>query len=1335
MKFRIKKILLLAFIALMVFMPADSSAVERDYPHYSRCEYCHYFNLYTLLNLIPQDIDDTQYNTLCRSCHIGGPGAAPLARTHSSVKTDTDYGDWTMECRVCHDPHQQRQFRVYGSESYLFSGNSDNPGGITATTLTDSGAGISQNLTGMVLIPNINNQTYNYEITGNTATTITVEKDMDLAFISDGDPYAVVYGNLLREDINLDDIMMVIYTGVSTDIQEYSSLVEQGANWTTDQYAGLVLLPDVSKPEFRYNISRNTHNTIIVTSLFSTQIQPGKMFEIITPNTGIKPVKFFRSTGAKSFADGDVIYDGICEVCHTQTTHFNNDGTAIDQLHSSVGYASGTYCIDCHKHYEGFKGAWGIGGSHPTHLADDSGPKLLCLACHGTCSPPEFRNLADTACEDLAATDVCDNCHSNNGVSLAKSYWSVPGSSTGTSGSWSITEGEESFCGSCHDATPGNTAKDGSGSSSYNTMGDNTNYGFYRTGHGLETGNYPRLAWQDTSAAGNPAGEFQTCGDCHGTPPLDEFGGIMIPIPPDYPPVTPCSFCHDITSLHFGSSNKRLRTDGFFDNDQNNTICKTCHSYDLSEGWAAAAQPHFYTNSVDYENSAHSGLLCTECHEVHGASGPFIAMTKADKEALCYQCHTEGGVVNNSISVWSIEGIQYDPPSFGDNQAILTDEDKNWVADSLIGKTIRNITDGSSGTITDNTTTTVTVSLSGGAENDWDNSDRYGILASDDIQEAFSQPNKHDLGSAFTLGGKNYALGCTTCHNVHIVTGRFQDADQGNISPVTRVSSPSNPSGNLGVWGDESGEKMNDYASSGSGTGGWFYNIARGYPLGSTSMTSDQSAVYRAPRSGSGYSSEFTGSLLPDYSTFCQDCHAQDMGGDTQGAIDWTAEKHGLSPSNMPAQGDDYYLHDNNTPGIPGDDYWTWAEGGLWGDAENPDPLFKMNYVSSGRGAGHFMRWPYDTADKSAGVNFVMACTDCHEAHGADRGGFVRERFNVNADGDCGTGTNIPDVSRTYGENCTDASDWTGNCNACHNSSGFNHEGQSCGTAASCHGSVDSPHRINDTLSSGTQLQLTADALPDDPEPHTSWDDYYTAPDFTPELLTVFGDIGSADLRITFRSSAYWAGNPGIFTNDDLSGSVVPGDFWLLDKNANNAGRTFSVTHTAGETTAIITMSQPLTESDLNTDLLAVRPASVWSWYDSGAGVPPNYNGTPVSGAVSAGPWPVQITADFVITKVEGTIGSDQLLVEFSKSAYANPGLTGDLQISDFNYIDASIGGAASISGVAHTAGASTAAITLDTALTAGDMDTDTLSAVASSVYNANSFSMPTSAVIVTAAP
>jgi hypothetical protein len=65
--------------------------------------------------------------------------------------------------------------------------------------------------------------------------------------------------------------------------------------------------------------------------------------------------------------------------------------------------------------------------------------------------------------------------------------------------------------------------------------------------------------------------------------------------------------------------------------------------------------------------------------------------------------------------------------------AVLTDSTGAWVTNELIGLTITNITDGSTATITANTSTTITGTLGGGTEDDWDTGDVYSIAGSDTL--------------------------------------------------------------------------------------------------------------------------------------------------------------------------------------------------------------------------------------------------------------------------------------------------------------------------------------------------------------------------------------------------------------------------------------------------------------------------------------------------------------------------------------------------------------------------------------------------------------------------
>ncbi len=449
-----------------------------------------------------------------------------------------------------------------------------------------------------------------------------------------------------------------------------------------------------------------------------------------------------------------------------------------------------------------------------------------------------------------------------------------------------------------------------------------------------------------------------------------------------------------------------------------------------------------------------------------------------------------------------------------------------------------------------------------------------------DIQEAFGQSRKHDMGATFTVGTNTYELQCTTCHNPHVVTGKHADvAANTTITPITRPDLTADPTSNpraMGtmLWGDAPGEKMNDFAARGAGTGGWYNSVARGGQL-----VFDQPGRYQ-PMKREGWDGatnrvyEAGGDALPDYATFCLDCHSYRMSAANppvnwgQGGVACTGNSvdppnqrvacnapHGLGSANMPSY---------------------WGDVGMFGNSGNQDPIFGVSGVTRGRGAGHFMRWPFDSVHKNAGANFVMSCTDCHEAHGSPIGSMLRTTVNS------GPGTTV----------------WNNMCNNCHFYYGGQHAGMSCGNA-SCH-EANSIHRIvkNGEYSGGVSLWT---------EP--------SRPVTTPEIAAVLGVVGSRDLAVSFTVGV-WT-NGGRDPVATLSGALEPGDFLLTDVGGDNPRGISSVTHTPGDAFATVTMSQPLGAADLFTDLLATRGITVW-----------DAEGDP------AGPWPLTVGGTCPVGKV-----------------------------------------------------------------------------------------------------
>jgi len=75
--------------------------------------------------------------------------------------------------------------------------------------------------------------------------------------------------------------------------------------------------------------------------------------KVRTSNLTTIQITFLDYTGVNSFADGDTVYDGICEVCHTQTKYYTRDGTGFADHSGGFNYDR-TNCASCHSHELGF---------------------------------------------------------------------------------------------------------------------------------------------------------------------------------------------------------------------------------------------------------------------------------------------------------------------------------------------------------------------------------------------------------------------------------------------------------------------------------------------------------------------------------------------------------------------------------------------------------------------------------------------------------------------------------------------------------------------------------------------------------------------------------------------------------------------------------------------------------------------------------------------------------------------------------------------------------------------------------------------------------------------
>jgi len=332
----------------------------------------------------------------------------------------------------------------------------------------------------------------------------------------------------------------------------------------------------------------------------------------------------FTERGVGAYTQGQPDYNGVCEVCHTQTRFHRGDASG-DHNHGLT-----TACVECHLHKTEFLPNCGAcheatpetltTGSHATHFTSPLGPEIIsCDPCHGpgaeTATHPGHLNgqvnFIGGPDDVLAATTACDECHSPaglaDGVAEAKPAWS--------DGVYELDgrlrAGHERWCLGCHDDDPRTPATNESaridGIYAPPIGGDGQAYGYYVTGHGRTGTRYPSMSWQATGAQGNPAASLA------------------------------CDWCHDIQSPHIdGVAGSQLRFKPGFAPDQTNNGCNQCHQ----PGGPAYSTPTYFTTSAAFETSAHAQQLCIDCHNPHGTAGPNAAMSLAAEESLCYTCHT-----------------------------------------------------------------------------------------------------------------------------------------------------------------------------------------------------------------------------------------------------------------------------------------------------------------------------------------------------------------------------------------------------------------------------------------------------------------------------------------------------------------------------------------------------------------------------------------------------------------------------------------------------------------------------------------------------------------------
>lgn len=540
----------------------------------------------------------------CITCHTtdaNAPMIAPAVVTHSSAETSTKYGNWSTVCGDCHWVHQQEQRSTYGSATNIATGVITGPiieytDGTTTfgySTLVMTRPGYTDVTTwgaksgserGLIIHPNPTDPDVSFEIQSVAATTSTTGTITVKGLVSAYNP--------------------MFYPGGAVPV---------GGTFTL---------------QYGQNVGSVVN--------YPTTMNPA----------GYVPVRFFDKSGPNSFAHSDGISpntdstpDGICQVCHDQTTHWRRDGSlAAVGVHATQ---NGTQCTVCHKHTDGFSASGACDACHgnPPVVNTPGGPDGLVSSENGTGSTSSGAHAKHATTGGL--NYPCATCHTGGmpassiydkilqiGFSAGGNYDGRTALANGYLYTANVTNGGSQSCSNlyCH------------------------SIGQRQGGAPLVAGStdYKRPVW---------TGSVQ-CGSCHagdgvqGDQSLMSSGSHGTHV--DGSLDKACSECHNNAGsgsdkhanniIEISFKNASLLSGGSYSQSPNAPgngygTCSSvyCHSTVQNDGGTALV-----AGSVSYKTPSWGGTaLCGSCHAVNMQTGSHIAhlATSAD----CLACHNHSG--------------------------------------------------------------------------------------------------------------------------------------------------------------------------------------------------------------------------------------------------------------------------------------------------------------------------------------------------------------------------------------------------------------------------------------------------------------------------------------------------------------------------------------------------------------------------------------------------------------------------------------------------------------------------------------------------------------------
>jgi len=181
------------------------------------------------------------------------------------------------------------------------------------------------------------------------------------------------------------------------------------------------------------------------------------------------------------------------------------------------------------------------------------------------------------------------------------------------------------------------------------------------------------------------------------------------------------------------------------------------------------------------------------------------------------------------------------------------------------------------------------------------------------------------------------------------------------------------------------------------------------------------------------------------------------------------------------------------------------------------------------------------------------------------------------------------------------------------------------------------------------------------------------------------------------------------YSNEEASVTQGTGSASLITENTENA----TLLYTAGPTDA----------DTINIDLTSVS-ADGSGTYTVGFSREDADTTSTTFGVTPSGSSPT-------LNSAEAESGQTSVDLTFSEGVYTDSAATNPITASDLSYTDNSGSGASSILSVTHSAGDSTATVTLDAGVTAADLSTDEIAPVSGEIYDVDGNAASTTAVTV----